>query len=153
MATGPPINILGDALDLRMIALNFFMQRKEVKGMPVGAPCLKASKEVSRVYLGVNGFWVPELPYPCVRNDGEHELCRLPSRGVIRSAVRAPCLVCRLEACPDDGRCVVVDLEVISPGTRGFGEGLAVALEVRRLRADNSDQVVRPTRFVVRDLQ
>ena len=108
--------------------------------MTDGALCLKASKEVSRVYLGVNGFGVPELLDPCVCDDGEHEMCRLPSRGVIRSAVRAPCLVCRLEACPDDGRSVVVNLEVISPDPRGFGEGFAVALEVRRLRADNTDR-------------
>ena len=98
------MNILGDALDLQMIALHFVMQRKEVKGVTASAPCLKVSKEVLRVYLGVNCFWVPELPDPCVRDDGEHELCRLLSRGVISSMVRAPCLVCRLEACPDDAR-------------------------------------------------
>ena len=103
------MNILGDALDLQMIALHFVMQRKEVKGMPAGAPCLEVSQEVSRVYLGVNGFGVPELLDPCVRDDGEHEMCRLPSRGVICSVVCAPCLVCRLEACPDDGRSVVVN--------------------------------------------
>ena len=113
---------------------------------------MKVSEEVSRVYLGVNCFWVPELLDPCVRDDGKHKLCRLPSRGVIRSAVRAPCLVCRLEACPDDGRIIVVDHEVIGPDPRGFGEGFAVALEVRGLRPDNPDQVVRPARFVVRDL-
>ena len=147
------INILRDAIDLQMIALHFVMQRKEVKGVPDGTPCLKLSKEVSRVYLGVNGFWVPELPEPCVRDDGEYELCLLTLRGVIRSTVRAPCLVCRLEACPDDGRSVVINLEVISPDPRGFGEGFAVALEVRRLCPDNPDQVVRPACFVVRDLQ
>ena len=67
------------------------MQRKEVKGVPAGAPCLNVRQEVLRVYLGVYGLWIPELSDPCVRNNGEHELCRLSSRGVIRSAVRAPC--------------------------------------------------------------
>ena len=113
---------------------------------------MKVSQEFSRVYLGVYGLWIPELSEPCVCDDGEHELCRLPLRGVIRSAVRAPCLVCRLEPRPDDGRSVVADLEVIGPDPRGFVEGFSVALEVFRLCPDNSDQVVRPARFVVRDL-
>ena len=99
------INILGDALDLQMIALHFVMQRKEVKGVPDGAPCLKVSQEVSRVYLGVYCLGIPELADPCVRDDGEHELCCLLSRGVLCSSVRAPRLVWRLEACPDDGCC------------------------------------------------
>ena len=53
----------------------------------------------------------------------------------------------------DDGCSVVVNLEVVGPDNRGFGEGFAVALEVCRLRPENSDEVVRPARFVVRDLQ
>ena len=61
--------------------------------------------------------------------------------------------MCRLEACPDDGRSVVVDLEVISPDPSGFGEGFTVSIEVRGLCPDNPNQVVRPNRFIVRDLQ
>ena len=34
------VNVLGDALDLQMIALHFIMQCKEVKGVLAGAPCL-----------------------------------------------------------------------------------------------------------------
>ena len=35
------INILGDALDLRMIALRLVVQREEVKSVRAGAPCLE----------------------------------------------------------------------------------------------------------------
>ena len=135
-----------------MIALHFVMQREEVKGVPAGAPCLKVSKEVSRVDLGVSCFWVPELPGPCVPDDGKHKPCCLSSRGVISTAVCVPCLVCRLEAYLDDGCGVVVYLEVVCPNPRGFGEGFAIALEIRGLRPDNPDQVVHPARFVVWDL-
>ena len=34
------INILRDALNLKMVALHLVVQRKEVEGVPAGAPCL-----------------------------------------------------------------------------------------------------------------
>ena len=38
------INILGDALNLQMIAMHRIVHRKEVKGVPDSAPCLEVSK-------------------------------------------------------------------------------------------------------------
>ena len=34
------VYVLGDALDLQMIALHFIIQRMDVKGVPACAPCL-----------------------------------------------------------------------------------------------------------------
>ena len=73
-------------------------------------------------------------------------------RGVVCGAVSAPRLVCRLKACPDDGRSVIVNLEVVCPNPRGFGEGFVVALEVSRLRPDYYDQIVYSACLVVRDM-
>ena len=77
--------------------------------------------------------------YPGIRDDGKNELCRLPSRCVKSSAVRAPCLVCFLEVCPDNGRSIVVDLEVVSPDPLGLGESFSVLLEVSGLRLNDPD--------------
>ena len=90
--------------------------------MPAGAPRLEVSQEIPRVYFSVERLGVPELADPCVRNDGEHKLYRLPSRGVIRGAVSAPRLVCRLKARSDDGRGIVVDLGVVCPALVGSGK-------------------------------
>ena len=121
--------------------------------MPAGAPCLQVCEQILRVNLGVNGIGVAKLSDPCVSDDGEHELCRLPSRGFKGGAVRAPCLVRGLESRLDDGRSIVVDLEIVCPEPLGFVESLAVALEVCGLIPNYPDEVVLPSRFVVRDLQ
>ena len=41
------IDILGDALDLEVVALHFVMQRQEIDGVPASAPRLKVCKEVT----------------------------------------------------------------------------------------------------------
>ena len=128
------------------------MQRKEVQGVTAGAPRLEVRQDIPRVYFGVESLRVPELADPCICDDGEHELCRLPSRGVVRGAVSAPRLVCRLEACSDDGRGIVVYGEVVCPDPCGFGEGFAVALEVCRLCLDDTYEVMYSARLVIRDL-
>ena len=64
-----------------------------------------------------------------------------------------PRLVCRLEACPDDGRSVVVDLEVVCPDPRGFREGFALALEVGRLCPDNTYEIMYSDRLIIQELQ
>ena len=45
------------ALDL--LALHNEMQRSEVEGVPVGAPCLQVCKQILRVNIGVNGIGIP----------------------------------------------------------------------------------------------
>ena len=97
--------------------------------------------------------WVSYFPDPCVREDGEHKLCRLPSRGFKGGAVRAPCLVCGLLSRPDDGRSVIVDLEIVCPEPLGFGEGFAVAFNVCALRPNDADEIVLHSRFVLQDFQ
>ena len=59
------VYVLGDALDLQMIALHFIMQRKEVQGVSDGAPRLEVGQEIPRVYFSVESLGVPELADPC----------------------------------------------------------------------------------------
>ena len=54
----PFINILGDALHLKMIALHLVVQRQEVEGVPAGAPCLEMRQEIPRVYFSVDSLGV-----------------------------------------------------------------------------------------------
>ena len=84
------INILGDDLNLKMVALHLVVQRQEVEGVPAGAPYFQVCEQVFWADLGVNGIGVLKFSDPCVRNDSEHELCRLPSRGFKGGAVCVP---------------------------------------------------------------
>ena len=45
--------VIGDALDLKVVALHFIMQNQEVKGVPAGAPRLEVGKDVLRGNLGI----------------------------------------------------------------------------------------------------
>ena len=103
------IFILGDSLDLEVIALHFFMQRQKVKGVMARAPRLEVRKEVLRRDFSVERLSIPELWDPCVGNDGEDELCRLPSHYLVRRAVRVIRFMRRLCSCAENGRSVVVD--------------------------------------------
>ena len=47
------VDILGDSLDLEVVALHFVMQRQEVEGITAGAPRLEVCKEVFWADLGV----------------------------------------------------------------------------------------------------
>ena len=53
------INILGDALNLKMVELHLVVHRQEVDGVPAGAPCFQVCKQILGVDLHVNGVWVP----------------------------------------------------------------------------------------------
>ena len=52
------INILRDALNLKMVALHLVVQRQEFEGVPAGAPCLQVCKKIFEGDLRVNGVWV-----------------------------------------------------------------------------------------------
>ena len=47
------VDVLGDSLDLDVVALHFVLQRQEVEGVPTGAPRLEVRKDVFRRDLGV----------------------------------------------------------------------------------------------------
>ena len=74
------VYVLGDALDLELIALYLVVQRHKVEGVKARAPRLEVRKEVLWRYCSVDRLGIPELSDPCVGNDGEDELCRLLSR-------------------------------------------------------------------------
>ena len=103
------IFILGDSLDLEVIALHFFMQRQKVKGVMARAPRLEVRKEVLRRDFSVERFGIPELSDPCVGDNGEDELCRLPSHCLVRCAVFALRFMRRFCARVNDGRSIVID--------------------------------------------
>ena len=84
------IIILGDALNLKVVALHLVVQRQEVEGVHAGAPWFLVCKQVFWADLGVNGIGVTKFSDPCVCDDGEHKLCRLPSRGFEGGAVCTP---------------------------------------------------------------
>ena len=54
---------------------------------------------------------------------------------------------------PRDGRSVVVNFLVVRPDSFWFRERLAVASDVCGLRPNKANQIVNPSRFVVRDLE
>ena len=90
---------------------------------------------------------------PGVGDDGEHELCRLPSRRFESSAIGALCLVGRLGSRTDNGGSVFVDIIIVGPDSCGLGERLAVAGDVSSHRPNKANEVVDCSRFVIRDLQ
>ena len=55
------INIIGDALNLKVVSLHFFMQRQEVEGVPAGAPCLQVCKKVFWADLNVNSIGISKF--------------------------------------------------------------------------------------------
>ena len=61
--------------------------------------------------------------------------------------------MCGLLSRPDDGLSVVIDLEIVCPDPLGFREDFAVAFNVCALRPNDADEIVIPSRFVVRYLQ
>ena len=103
------IYILGEYLDLELIALHFGMQRQKFEGMPAHAPRLEARKEVLRCNFGVESLGIPELADPCVGDDGEDELCRLLLLYLVRRAVCSLRFMHRFCVRTDDGRRVVID--------------------------------------------
>ena len=90
---------------------------------------------------------------PGVGDDGEHKLCRLPSRRSIRSAIDALCFVCRFGARTDDGRSVVFNVLIVGPDSCWLGGRLAVASDVRGFCPNKADKVVDRSRFVIRYLK
>ena len=65
------IYILGDSLNLEVIALHFVMQRQKVEGVPACAFCLYVREEVLQCDVGVYCLYVLELADPCISDDGE----------------------------------------------------------------------------------
>ena len=139
------INILGDALNLKVVTLHLVVQLQEVKGVPAGAPCLQVCEKVFWADLVVNSVGVSKLLDPCVRDDGEHELCRLPLRGFEGGAVCAPCLVSCFLPRTDNGLSVVVYIEIVGPDPLGSGERLAAAGDVGDIRPNEANEVVLST--------
>ena len=83
------VYVLGDALNLELVALHFIMQRQEVEGVPDSAPRLEVGNYVLGGNLGVERFGVSQFANPGVGNDGEHELCHILLRRFIRSVIGA----------------------------------------------------------------
>ena len=103
------IYILGDVLNLEVIALHFVVQSQKFEGVTARAPRLDLRKEVLWRYFIVERLGIPDLSDPCVGDDGEDEFCRLLSRCIVRRAVCALRFMRRFCARADDGRSVVVD--------------------------------------------
>ena len=61
--------------------------------------------------------------------------------------------MCGLLSRPDDVRSNVVDLDIVCPDPLGFGESFAVAFDICALQPNDGDEIMLPSRFVVRDLQ
>ena len=53
------VDILGDSLELEVVALHFVMQRQEAKSVPAGAPRLEVREDLFWSDLGVQGVTVP----------------------------------------------------------------------------------------------
>ena len=53
------INILRDALNLKVVALQFVMQRQDAEGIPAGATYLQVCEKVFWADLGVEGVRLP----------------------------------------------------------------------------------------------
>ena len=103
------IYILGDALDLEVIALHFVVHRENVEGVTARAPCLEVRKEGMWGDFSVGSLGIPEFLDPCVCNYSEDELCRLPPRCLVTCADGALRFMCRFCARADDDRIVFVD--------------------------------------------
>ena len=67
------INIIGDALNLEVIALHFIIKSQEVEGIPSCAPFLEMLEEVLRGNIGVNGFGVSKFSDLGVSDSGKDE--------------------------------------------------------------------------------
>ena len=80
---------------------------------------MEVCEEVLQGDLSVNFFRVSEILDPGISADSKYELCRLPSRFLVRCKVSALRFVRRLIAHTDDGRSVVVDRFIISPNSCG----------------------------------
>ena len=123
------------------------MQHQEFEGVPAG------ENDVPGGHLCVERVGVLQFANPCVGDDGEHELCCLPSRRFIRSAIGALCFVCRFGARTDNGRSLVVYVCVVGTDSYRLGERLAVASDLSGFRPNKANEVVDRSRFVIRDLK
>ena len=147
------VYLIGDALNLKVVALHFIMQRQEVEGVPAGAPHLEVGKDVLGDNLSVEQVGVSQFANPGVGDDVEHELCCLLSRRFIRSAIGALCFVCRFGARTDNGRGDVVNVCIVGPDSFRLGECLVVASNLSSFRPNKANEVVDRTRFVIQDLK
>ena len=86
---------------------------------------------------------------PCVGDDGEDELCRLPPRCLVSRAVGALRFMCRFCARSDDGRSAVVDGEIVGSNPRGFGKCRALARDIFSLRTIEANEFMHRACFVI----
>ena len=90
---------------------------------------------------------------PCISDDGEYELCRLPLHCIVRCVVCSLRFVRRFSAHADNDRSVVFIQSIIFPNSCGFGECRALAREICSLWPNKADYIVDCARFVIRDLK
>ena len=119
--------------------MHLVIQRQKFKGVPARSLHLEVREEGLCCDICVYGIRVLELTDPCISNDGKDELCRLPSRCLVRRAVCALRLVCRFSARSDNVHSVVVDRRIVCPDSCRFGECRAVARDICTLRPNKTD--------------
>ena len=136
-----------------MIALHFVVQRQKVEGVKACAPHLEVRKYRLRRDVGIQGLGVPDLPDPCVVDNDEYELCRLPPCCLVSRMVGALLFMCSFCARAYDGCSVVVNGGILGSDPRGFGECRVVARDICSLHPKEADEVMHRARFVIWDLE
>ena len=108
------INILGDPIYFKVIALHLIIQYQEVEGMETCAPHLEVGKKRLWRDVSVKILRVLEFPHPRVFYNGGDELRSLSPLRLVGSAVGSLGFVHCFRARTDDGRGIVIDCRVVS---------------------------------------
>ena len=147
------INILGDPIYFKVIALHLIIQYQEVEGMETCAPHLEVGKKRLWRDVSVKILRVLEFPHPRVSDNGKDELCSLLPLRLVGATVGSLGFVLCFRAHTYNKRGIVVDRCIVIAHSCGFEEFRAVARCVRCHRSNEADEVVCASRFVVRDFK
>ena len=143
------INILGDHLYFKVTALNFIMQRMEVKDMATFAPRLEVGKKHLWCDVGVKRLSASDFLHPRILDSVEDKLCRISPNRLVSDAVGVLGLVRRFCARADDGRGIIINCRIVGANTCGFGELCTIARCVRCHLPDEANEVLFAPRFVI----
>ena len=103
--------------------------------------------------VGIKSLCVSEFPHPRILDDGKDEMCCLSPGCLVGAAFGSLGFVRRFRARADDSCVIVINRCVVGANSCGFDEFRNIACCVHCHLPNQADEVVCPSRFVVRDLE